>query len=103
MSVDIRTLEPGDWGAAAGLLARRHAADRRAMPLLPERYERPDESLGLITALLESPASGGVIAWRDGRAAGFLAGSMRTPSPLGMGSKFVRARAAIVPFEGHAL
>jgi GNAT superfamily N-acetyltransferase len=103
MSIETRPLERDDWGAAAELLAQRHAAERRSMPLLPERYESPAESLALISDLLESPASSGVIAWRDGRAAGFLAGSMRTPSPLGMGSKYVRARAAVVGYAGYAL
>ncbi|HTE85923.1 MAG TPA: GNAT family N-acetyltransferase [Dehalococcoidia bacterium] len=103
MTLEIRPLERGDWEAAAELLARRHAAELRSEPLLPERYAAPDEALSLIAALLESPATTGVVAIRDGEAAGFLAGSMRTPSPLSMGAKFVRSRAAIVPYDGHAL
>jgi ribosomal protein S18 acetylase RimI-like enzyme len=103
MPSEIRTLERDDWPAAADLLARRHAADRRAHSALPARYESPDEAFGLLAALFESPDAAGVIAWRDGRPAGFLAGRMYTPSPRGMGAKFRRPRSAGVPYEGYAL
>src|SRR6266581_1179798 len=88
MPIEIRPLERGDWGAASRLLAARHAAERRSEPDLPEHYENPDEALTVITAILDSPASSGVIASVDGEPAGFLAGSMRTPSPLTMGAKY---------------
>src|ERR1700730_11613332 len=99
----MRPLERGDWVTAAELLARRHVVDRRNEPVLPERYEDPDEALGLIRALFESPRAAGVFATRDGQPAGFLAGRMLTPSPLSMVAKFLSARSAFVPYEGYAL
>jgi GNAT superfamily N-acetyltransferase len=101
--LEIRSLERGDWVAAATLLARRHVVDRRNEPVLPDRYEDADEALGLISDLLESPRVAGVFATRDGQPAGFLAGRMLTPSPLSMVAKFLSARSAMVPYEGHAL
>jgi ribosomal protein S18 acetylase RimI-like enzyme len=103
MSVDIMPLEREDREAAAELLARRHAMDRRREWELPDRYDDPGAALELIDALMDAPASVGVIARRNGRAAGFLAGLMRTPSPLSQGAKFVRARSALVPYQGFAL
>jgi GNAT superfamily N-acetyltransferase len=103
MPVDIMPLEREDREAAAELLARRHAMDRSREWDLPDRYEEPAAALELIDALLDAPAASGVIARRNGRAVGFLAGLMRTPSPLSPGAKFVRARAAFVPYQGCAL
>jgi ribosomal protein S18 acetylase RimI-like enzyme len=103
MARDIRRLEPPDWEAAAELLAARHRHERRSQPDLPERFEQTGEALILIAELMQSPATDGVIAWDDGEPAGFLAGSMRTPSPLSMVAKFVRSRAAAVSHWGHAI
>jgi len=85
------------------LLANRHAGDRRRTWDLPARYEDPEAAIELIDALLDSANVTGVIAYSDGRPAGFLAAMLRTPSPLGIGAKFVRPRSAIVPYHGHAL
>jgi GNAT superfamily N-acetyltransferase len=103
MTREIRRLEPSDWEVAAKLLAGRHAHERRSNPQLPERFEQASEALVLIADLMQSPATNGVIAWNDGEADGFLAGSMRTPSPLSMVAKFVRSRAAVVSHWGYAL
>jgi GNAT superfamily N-acetyltransferase len=103
MSLEIRPLEPCDWEAAAELLAGRHAYERKSHPELSRRYEETSETLVLIGEMMQSPATTGVIAFWDGAPAGFLAGSMRTPSPLSMLSKFVRSRAAFVSHWGHAL
>lgn len=103
MDVTIAPLERDGREAAAALLARRHAAARRAEPALPARYEAPDAARELLDRLLDAPGSAGVIAWSGRRPAGFLAGLMRVPSPLSVGAKFVRPRTAIVPYEGYAL
>jgi len=103
VSIEIAPLGPDDREAAASLLASRHAGDRRRAWDLPARYEDTDIALEAIDLLMGSPASAGVIA-RDGREpAGFLASVMRAPSQLSMGAKFVRSRAAVVPYHGHAL
>lgn len=103
MPAEIQPLERGDWPAAAHLLAARHTAERRSQAVLPERFEHPDECMTLIGEMMESPASAGVMAWLDGEPAGYLAGMMRAPSQLGIAAKYVRTRAAVVPYEGHAL
>jgi GNAT superfamily N-acetyltransferase len=103
MSLEIRPLQPSDWDVVAQLLVRRHARDRRSEPALPEQYEAPEEAQALIASLLDSPLGSGVIGCRYGRPAGFLAGQVRTVSPLSMNAKYVRPRAAWVPYEGHAI
>jgi GNAT superfamily N-acetyltransferase len=103
MATEIAPLDRAQRRDAATLLASRHAGDRRRAWDLPARYEDPEAALELIDALLDSPNATGMIAYGDGRPAGFLAALLRTPSQLTPGAKFVRPRSAIVPYHGHAL
>jgi GNAT superfamily N-acetyltransferase len=103
LSLEIRPIQPEDWPAAAQLLASRHTFERRSQPLLPSKFEDPTETISLVAAMLEAPASSGVIAWSDGEPVGFMAGLMRTPSPFGIEAKYARSRAAFIPYAGHAI
>ena len=103
MSLEIRPLEPADWPTAGRLLAARHAHSRRSEPELPEQYEQPDQAEALLASLLAQPNAKGVIACWDGRPAGFMAGYTFTVSPFSMNAKYVRSRAAWLPYEGYAL
>jgi GNAT superfamily N-acetyltransferase len=69
----IRAFEPADTAAAGRLLAARHAAHRRAEPLLSARFEQPDAATAEVEALLASGATGAVASDADG-VTGFLLG-----------------------------
>lgn len=71
MPFEIVALTSQHLEDAASLVSARYAALRREIPLLPDRYERPD---GLLPLLKELAASApGVVALQDGKLAGFLA------------------------------
>lgn len=66
--------------AAAQLLARRHADNRRSEPLLDPAYESPEVCATDIEALLRTPdASGAIVLEREGPVA-FMLGAPREPS-----------------------
>lgn len=62
---------------AAGLLAARHARDREAEPLLPERFLDPAAALGELQAAWRAEDASGAAAVRDGRLVGYLVGAPR--------------------------
>ncbi|MGB2873999.1 MAG: GNAT family N-acetyltransferase [Gaiellaceae bacterium] len=68
---------------AAGLLAARHARDRRAEPLLPERYEDPAEALEEVENAWHEESASGTAALRGGRLAGYVLGAPRDPGIWG--------------------
>ncbi len=77
MSIDIVPFHVGLLPAAAELLARRHARDRAATPLLPARFEQPKMALAAVREVWSKPYTSGVAALRDGRLAGYLVGEAR--------------------------
>lgn len=81
--------------AAADLLARRHARDRLAIPLLPSRFETARSAMGAVRDVWHRPWTSGVAAMRDGRLAGFLFGEARFDT--------LRGRHVWVQLAGHAL
>ncbi len=62
---------------AARLLAARHARDRRAEPLFPERYEAPSAAREELERDWRSNGASGATALRDGRLVGYLIGAPR--------------------------
>lgn len=76
---EIRELTASDLPAAARLLAARHAAHRRAEPLLSARYEDPAAAGAEVEALVADGATGAV-AVDGGEVTGFLLGVSK-PSP----------------------
>ena len=62
---------------AARLLAARHARDRRAEPLLPERYEDAAAAREEVEHDWRSDGASGAAALRDGRLVGYLIGAPR--------------------------
>jgi GNAT superfamily N-acetyltransferase len=66
--------------AAAGLLARRHAAQRAVEPSLPAAYERLEVARAAIAELSAGDASGAV-ATRGGAVVGYVLGASRS-SPI---------------------
>ena len=98
----VRALRPADIEVAAGLLAARHRRDRGREPALPPGFEQPAATLPLLEALLAEPQASGVIAEREGRAIGFLAGAPNLASPAELGANEYPVRSLIVPYHGHA-
>jgi ribosomal protein S18 acetylase RimI-like enzyme len=80
---------------AAELLARRHARDRLAMPLLPSRFETTRSALGAVRDVWHRPWTRGVAAQREGRLVGFFIGEARFDT--------LRGRHVWVQLAGHAL
>jgi ribosomal protein S18 acetylase RimI-like enzyme len=69
--VRIRSFEPDDVEAAAGLLAQRHRRDRSAEALLSRRYEDPQVCAELIVSALNRETDGAVAVEGD-RIVGYL-------------------------------
>ena len=59
---------------AGELLARRHAADRKRLPLLPQRFEEPEVAARAVRACWEHKGASGYAALRSGELRGFLLG-----------------------------
>ncbi len=68
---------------AARLLAARHARQRQAEPLLPERYEDPAAAREEAEAAWRAEGASGTTARRDGRIVGYLIGAPRDPKVWG--------------------
>jgi ribosomal protein S18 acetylase RimI-like enzyme len=62
---------------AAALLAARHTRHRQAEPLLPSRYEAPEAARAEVAREWGAEGASGAIAFRDGRAVGYLIGASR--------------------------
>jgi GNAT superfamily N-acetyltransferase len=65
--------------AASELLAARHRRHRTAEPLLPERFEDPDEARRELEAAWREPDASGFVALSDKALVGYLIGAPRTP------------------------
>jgi len=76
--LEIRSFEAGDLDAAAELVAARHAAHRRAEPLLDPRFEDPAAARELVADLWHDPDASGAFATSGRHPQGFLIG---VPSP----------------------
>lgn len=95
MPVEIVPFHVGLLPAAAELLARRHARDRAAGPLLPARFEEPRTALAAVREVWSKPFTSGVAALRDGKLVGYLLGEVRF--------EMIRGRHVWVHLPGHAL
>jgi ribosomal protein S18 acetylase RimI-like enzyme len=62
---------------AGRLLADRHRRHRESEPLLPARFEDPDEAASEISAAWRRAGASGAAARRDGRLVGYLIGAPR--------------------------
>jgi ribosomal protein S18 acetylase RimI-like enzyme len=69
--------------AAAELLTARHAAHRRAEPILPERYESAAAAAEELLAAWSEPDASGAAALRDGLLTGYLFGAPGEPAVWG--------------------
>jgi len=69
--------------AAAALLAARHARQREAEALLPERYEDPAAAREEVERVWRVEGASGAAGFRDGRLVGYLVGARREQSVWG--------------------
>ncbi len=92
MALTIVPFDEAHLDGACGLLAARQARSRRLEPVLPAGFETAAAVRAPLEELFRSPGAGGVIALRDGEAAGFVLASARLPQ-----------RVMIVPYHGLAL
>lgn len=95
MGIEIVPFQVGFLPAAADLLARRHARDREATPLLPARFTDMRNALAAVREVWNKPHTSGAAAVRDGRLVGFLLGEARFNT--------LRGRHVWVQQAGHAL
>ena len=81
-TTEIRAFEPSDTEAAGRLLAGRHAAHRRAEPLLSATFEDPAAATAQVAAALADGATGAV-AVTDGEVTGYLLGQTKASPTWG--------------------
>ena len=79
--VGVRAFEDADLEQAGRLLAERHAAQRKAQPLLAERYEDPAVARAEIAAVWASGDASGAVAVEGDQLTGFLLGAPKS-SPV---------------------
>lgn len=92
---EVRELTPDHLDAAAGLLAARHRAQRRAEPALDERHEDETVARAELETALGMPDASGVVAIRGRSVVGYLVGAPKDPAVWG-GNVWVEA-------AGHAV
>jgi len=64
--------------AAAVLLAKRHARNRKSLPLLPVRFEDPQIAVKAIEARRKEKHKNGYAAFQDGKMVAYLFGETTT-------------------------
>ena len=69
--------------AGAALLAARHARQRKAEPLLAERFEQPAAAREELAAAWAADGASGAAALREGRLVGYLVGAPRVEGTWG--------------------
>jgi GNAT superfamily N-acetyltransferase len=79
----IRAFAADDIPAAAQLLARRHAEQLRAEPLLSPRYTEPVTATVEINRCFRSDGASGAIAEVDGQVVGYLVGAAKAANVWG--------------------
>ena len=60
--------------AAGVLLAKRHACNRKSLPLLPARFEDPQMAVKAIEARRKQKHKNGYVAFQDGKMVAYLFG-----------------------------
>jgi len=74
-SISVRPFTEDLLGDAAALLATRHRLHRVAEPLLPERFEQPDDALEQLRVAWSKDDASGAAAFRDGRLVSYVVGA----------------------------
>jgi ribosomal protein S18 acetylase RimI-like enzyme len=82
-SLEVLPFSDEHLEGAARLLAARHARDRKAEPMLPERFEEPGAALQELQAAWTKEGVSGAAAMREGQLVGYLVGAPREPETWG--------------------
>ncbi len=77
----LRPMTEDDLGAAARLLAARHARHRASEPLLEPRFERTEVAAEQVDALLRAEQASGAVACVGDEVVGYLLGAPRPGDP----------------------
>lgn len=88
---------------AAGLLARRHALDRRSHPDLPAAFENASRARGLIEEAWHREGVSGAAAVLGGELVGYLVGDLVTQAPWERSAWIRPAGCALAPEYGGDL
>ena len=82
-ALEVREFAEDDVAAAGRLLARRHAAHRRAEPLLPERFETEAEATAAVAEWWATDGASGAIAQASGEVSGFVIAASKSATAWG--------------------
>jgi GNAT superfamily N-acetyltransferase len=81
--LEIRPFSAEFVASAGELLAERHRAHRATEPLLPARYEDPQEAAAAVGELASAEDASGAVALRGGEVVGFLLGIRKSDETWG--------------------
>ena len=81
--LEIRPFSEDYLPQAVELLAARHRAHRAAEPLLPPRFEEPEEAAAAVAELASAEDASGAVALREGKVVGFLLGTRKSDETWG--------------------
>jgi GNAT superfamily N-acetyltransferase len=98
-ALELRPFQEGDLPAAGRLLAQRHAAHRRAEPLLPERFETEAEATAAVAEWWATEGASGAVAQNGGDVTGFLIGAPKSASTWGPNAWIEAAGVAVTEAE----
>jgi ribosomal protein S18 acetylase RimI-like enzyme len=103
MPFEIVPFHAGLLTEAAGLLARRHALDRHALPALPASGEAPEGAQAALEAAWARPLASGAAALRDGRLVGYVLGDLAIDTQRGRTAWVRQAGQALEPGQDPEL
>lgn len=87
---------------AAKLLAERHTRNRKNLPLLPQRFEKPEVTAKAVEALWQKKLKSGYAAFRAGKMTAYLLGETTT-DPWGRGGYVYLSGYALAEGESPAV
>lgn len=102
-AIEVEAFAPDGIEAAGRLLAARHAADRRRLPVLTAKLEGPGACAAEVASLLHRKRTSGAIARRNGEVVGFLFGEQMLFAPYQHPYQYIHPHSIEIPVQGHAV
>lgn len=100
--IEVEAFAPAGVEAAGRLLAARHAADRRRLPVLTAKLEDPGACAAEVASLLRRKRTSGAMARRHGDVVGFLFGEAMLFAPNQHPYQYIHPHSIEIPVLGHA-